>query len=394
MRTPVNFTGFELDQLLGMGEESNPLMMLVWILPVILFVFYGQRIQLYVTSGEIKKAIKKLDAYRSESRDELLGHLRDVTGSPQQPQQQRQPPAQAGTDELVGKVSRFIDYITIMPVDMDPSGIVPKVKHVMRTREDVTRRQVGALAPGMADELQGARVQVLLEIASSLHMIHKTVNHMFLTAKRQNNYPLILPLQMALPFVMEQAEALRDATGAFREGHPVGDGIGPMIVGRMMRGLKKEEAALHTVLARDSYEGRNLLLLKARGPAPVVGRPADAMSYITGSGQEIHVIIMIDAALKMEGEDSASVSHGFGAAIGGIGTERYEIEEYASGAGIPIFSIVVKESVREAVTIMTEEIAQRADEIAVQLREMIRENAGEGQTVLVIGVGNTAGVAQ
>lgn len=392
----MNFTGFELDQLLGMGEESNPLMMLVWILPVILFVFYGQRIQLYVTSGEIKKAIKKLDAYRSESRDELLGHLRDVTGSQQQPQQpqQQRPPAQAGTDELAGKVSRFIDYITIMPVDMDPSGIVPKVKHVMRTREDVTRRQVESLAPGMADELQGARVQVLLEIASSLHMIHKTVNHMFLTAKRQNNYPLILPLQMALPFVMEQAEALRDATGAFREGHPVGDGIGPMIVGRMMRGLKKEEAALHTVLARDSYEGRNLLLLKARGPAPVVGRPADAMSYITGSGQEIHVIIMIDAALKMEGEDSASVSHGFGAAIGGIGTERYEIEEYASGAGIPIFSIVVKESVREAVTIMTEEIAQRADEIAVQLREMIRENAGEGQTVLVIGVGNTAGVAQ
>lgn len=392
----MNFTGFELDQLLGMGEESNPLMMLVWILPVILFVFYGQRIQLYVTSGEIKKAIKKLDAYRSESRDELLGHLRDVTGSPQQqPQsQQRRPPARAGTDALADKVSRFIDYITIMPVDMDPSGIVPKVKHVMRTREDVTRRQVRALAPGVADELQGARVQVLLEIASSLHMIHKTVNHMFLTAKRQNNYPLILPLQMALPFVMEQAEALRDATGAFREGHPVGDGIGPMIVGRMMRGLKKEEAALHTVLARDSYKGRNLLLLKARGPAPVVGRPADAISYISDSGQEIHVIIMIDAALKMEGEDSASVSHGFGAAIGGIGTERYEIEEYASGAGIPIFSIVVKESVREAVTIMTEEIAQRADEIAVQVRELIRENAGVGQTVLVIGVGNTAGVAQ
>ncbi|MDE0267109.1 MAG: DUF1512 domain-containing protein [Thaumarchaeota archaeon] len=392
----MNFTGFELDQLLGMGEESNPLMMLVWILPVILFVFYGQRIQLYVTSGEIKKAIKKLDAYRSESRDELLGHLRDVTGSPQQQQQQQQhrPPGQANPDELAGKVSRFIDYITIMPVDMDPSGIVPKVKHVMRTREDVTRRQVRALAPGVADELQAARVQVLLEIASSLHMIHKTVNHMFLTAKRQNNYPLILPLQMALPFVMEQAEALRNATGAFREGHPVGDGIGPMIVGRMMRGLKKEEAALHTVLARDSYEGRSLLLLKARGPAPVVGRPADAISYIAESGQEIHAIIMIDAALKMEGEDSASVSHGFGAAIGGIGTERYEIEEYALGAGIPIFSIVVKESVEEAVTIMTEEIAQRADEIAVQVREMILENADEGQTVLVIGVGNTAGVAQ
>ena len=56
----------EFDDLLSFGDETSPLMMLVWILPVILFVFYGQRIQLLVTSYEIKKNIKKLDEYRNK----------------------------------------------------------------------------------------------------------------------------------------------------------------------------------------------------------------------------------------------------------------------------------------------------------------------------------------
>ena len=52
----MNFTDFE--QMFSMGDDSDPLMMLVWIIPIIIFVFYGQQIQLLVTSGEIKKAIK------------------------------------------------------------------------------------------------------------------------------------------------------------------------------------------------------------------------------------------------------------------------------------------------------------------------------------------------
>ena len=48
------------------------LMMLIWIFPIVIFIFYGQRIQLYVTSGEIKKGIKKLDEFSEESRSELI----------------------------------------------------------------------------------------------------------------------------------------------------------------------------------------------------------------------------------------------------------------------------------------------------------------------------------
>ena len=373
----MNFTNFDFDQLFGMSDDTNPLMMLIWIVPIIIFVFYGQRIQLYITSGEIKKGIKKLDGFRSESRTELIKYV-EKNCKPQ--------------DDYVNKIDRFLDYFTIMPVDMDPNGIVEKVKHTVRSRDDYTREHVKLLSPGIND-LELAKVQTLLEIASSLQMIYKIINHMFLTAKKQNNYPLILPLQMLLPFIMEQAEAMKDAIPAFKKGQPVGDGIGPMVVGKMMLGLEKESVSFQTVLAQTEFENRHLFLLKAEGPASTVGRPADALQKIIEKNK-LDAIIMIDAALKLEGEDSASVAQGFGAAIGGIGTEKFEIESVATNNSIPVFSIVIKQSVKEAITLMTKEIAGESENVLLQVHDMIRDNTSDGQSILIIGVGNTSGVPQ
>jgi hypothetical protein len=373
----VNFTNFDFDQLFSMGDDSNPLMMLVWILPIILFVFYGQHIQLLVTSSQLKKGIKKLGGFRDESRTELINYLKHNLNA---------------KDDPVKKIDRFLDYFTIMPVEMDPNGIVEKVRHIVRSREDYTRAHVKSLSPEMTD-FELTKVQTLLEIASSLQMIYKIINHMFLTAKKQNNYPLILPLQMILPFIMEQAEAMKDAIPAFKTGQPVGDGIGPMVVGKMMLNIEKETVAFQTTLAKTDFEDRTLFLLKAEGPGSTVGRPADALETIV-SNNKLDAIIMIDAALKLEGEDSASIARGFGAAIGGIGTEKFQIEAIATSNSIPIFSIVVKQSVKEAITLMTKEIADKADDVRLQVYDMILENTKQGQSVAIIGVGNTAGVPQ
>jgi hypothetical protein len=216
---------------------------------------------------------------------------------------------------------------------------------------------------------------------------------MFLTAKKQKNYPLILPVQMILPFLMEHAKAMNAAIPAFKTGQPLGDGIGPMVVGKMMLDVEKEIISFQTVLAKIDYKGRKLFLLKAEGPASTVGRPDDALQKIVHDNK-IDAVIMIDAALKMEGEDSASVARGFGAAIGGIGTEKFQIEHIATQNNIPIFSIVIKQSVKEAITLMTKEIADQADNVRSQVYEMILENTLEGQSVVIIGVGNTSGVPQ
>jgi len=373
----VDFTNIDLDQLFGFGDDSNPLLMLIWILPIILFVFYGQRIQLKVTSGEIKKGIKKLDLYRIEARTELIEYVKKSMNP---------------TEDPTKKIDRFLDYFTIMPVDMDPTGIVDKVRHTVRAKEDFSRNHVKSLSPGI-DEIELSKITTLLEIATSLQMIYKIINHMYLTAKKQNNYPLILPLQMILPFIMEEAEAITKAIPAFKLGQPVGDGIGPMVVGKMMLDTKKEKVAFQTVVSEKEYDGRKLFLLKAEGPGSTVGRPGDAVESIV-TKNKLDIIIMVDAALKLEGEESAITAQGFGAAIGGIGTERFLIEEIATKNNIPIFAIVIKQSIKEAITLMSKDIANQAENVQSQVHEMIHENTKPGQSVLLIGVGNTIGVTQ
>ena len=105
-------------------------------------------------------------------------------------------------------------------------------------------------------------------------------------------------------------------------------------------------------------------------------------------------MIMIDASLKLEGEDSASIARGFGAAMGGIGTDRFQIEDVSTKNNIPILAIVIKQSIYEALTVMTKEIADQASSVREEIYDMIQENTKENQTVMIVGVGNTLGVSQ
>ena len=374
----MDFSDFDvLDEFFSTGDSSNPIMMLVWILPLILFVFYGQRIQLIVTSGDIKKKLAKLDQYRNDSRDDLIQYIKKNLTPKGDP---------------VEKIDRFFDYFTIMPVDIDPNGIVPKIHRLVRSREDTTRKQVKSLFTEI-DAMEITKIQTLLEIVTTLQLFHRIVRHLFLTAKKQNNYPLILPLQMMLPFIMEQADALRDAITVIKQGQPIGDGIGPLVVGEMMLDTKKQKAEFETVYGESEFKGRKLILLKAEGPYATVGRPGEATEFLVSKFKP-NIIIMIDAALKFEGEESGTVAQGFGAAIGGIGTDRFKIEEIATKYDIPVFSIVIKQSVSDAITLMKKKIADQTDNIKNQVHEMITDNTSANQSVLVIGVGNTVGVSQ
>ena len=54
-----------------------------------------------------------------------------------------------------------------------------------------------------------------------------------------------------------------------------------------------------------------------------------------------------------------------------------------------MFSIIIKQSVTEAITLMTKDIADKADDVTSQVYEMIQENTAPGDSVMIIGVGNT-----
>jgi len=102
----VDFSSLDiLDEFFGTGGDSNPFMMLIWFLPVILFVFYGQRIQLIITSRDIKKDMAKLEQFRNDARNELIDYVKQKLSPNGDPTQ---------------KLDRFFDYFTVMPVDIDP----------------------------------------------------------------------------------------------------------------------------------------------------------------------------------------------------------------------------------------------------------------------------------
>ena len=369
---------FNLDEFFAwVSEDIDTLMMLIWILPVIIFVFYGQRIQLLISSNEIKKDIQKLEEYTVSTKKDFLNYIQNNLISKTDPSK---------------KLDGFFDYFTIMPVDMDPNGIISKINHLVRSREDFIRLQINGMFSDLSS-VELSKLQNLLEIVTTLQLFYKHTRHLYLTAKKQKNFPLILPLQMMIPFIMEEAVALKDAMPAIKNGQPIGDGIGPMIVGQMMLNTTKELAAFETVWSKITFEDRDLFLLKAEGPNATVGRPGDGFEKII-SNKKPDLVIMIDASLKLEGEDSASIAKGFGAAIGGIGTERFKIEEIATKNQIPILALVVKQSIHEAITLMTQEIADKSNNVRDELYQMIRENTTSGQTILVIGVGNTIGVSQ
>lgn len=371
----------QINSIFGGGSDSgtNPLTYILWFAPIFLLMFYGQKFQSWMILSDVSKSLTKLKTMKERARKEAIDYVKTSI--------------KPSTDPCE-RIDKFLEYFTIMPVDLDPSGIVGKLDHIIRTRDERIRSEIKRMAEGMT-ESHASRVENILEAATALNMIYKVVRHFYLMGKRTTSMFVLVQLQMVMPLLLQEAEALQNAIGAFKEGQPIGDSIGPMIVGKMMIGKDKKIIARETVYTEGEYMNRKLYLLKAEGPGGAVGRPGEAVQRLVGEiGLKIDAIIMIDAALKLEGETTGAVAEGIGAAIGGIGVEKYQIEEVATSFNIPVYAIIIKESIQDAITIMRKEISDSFDKVSNTVFSVIEDKTALGQSVLIIGIGNTLGVAQ
>jgi len=82
-----------------------------------------------------------------------------------------------------------------------------------------------------------------------------------------------------------------------------------------------------------------------------------------------------------------------GAAIGGVGVEKFKIEELATKHKIPVYAMIVRQSLKEVLSPITDALINSVDDVLKRLGRVIRERTKEGSTVLVVGVGNTIGIA-
>ncbi len=368
-----------VEQLFPPNSDLGMILQMVFSITFIFYLFYAQRIQSMTMLRQVEGTLRRVKAIRDEGRNISIQTVKEV-GKPE--------------NDPTPDIERFMEHFFIQPVNLDPAGIVGKLEQLINVRENRFEEEVKAIAPS-ASESEANNLENLLEAALALNIYYKVIRHFYLLGKKTMNIYVIMQIHMILPLIMREIEAYSAALQAFREGMPIGDGVGALTAAKLMRGYAWEEVAKDMVAADVPMNGRTLVVLKAKGPGGNVGKPGDAVERVLDQRKgKVKAIIMIDAAGKLEGEPTGGVAEGVGAAIGGIGVEKYKIEEAAKAHDVPLYAIAIKEDISNVVAPMEEALFDATDNALESVKRIVEERSEEGETVVVAGIGNTVGIAQ
>ncbi|MHA1520385.1 MAG: DUF1512 family protein [Promethearchaeota archaeon] len=351
-----------------------------------LSIVYGNKIRGWKSSRAIKDALKELKKWTDETRQLTISKFTKYCK------------ADHPVQEIENKIDDFLKFVTITPVGLDPSGIIPKIEHILNNREDMYITEVRDLAIN-ADEVQVENLGKLLEVTSAVYMVHRILLHYLLLGKKAKSSLLLQQVEMQLQLMLILAKAYVSASKSFAEGSPIGDSLGPMVVAKLSREISQEDPPAYeiisknTILQKVSFEGRTLYLIRAKGPASTVGKPGTAITNLLEKhSDDIVRIITIDAGIKLEGDVTGSVVSGVGAAIGGYGVEKSKIEDASTKHQIPVNALICRQSVEDAICTMQKSIADSIPPIIEKTKEIIRRYTKENEGVIIAGIGNTMGI--
>jgi hypothetical protein len=364
------------------GDTLGSILQIVYLFSFLIFMFYGQKFQTWMMLREIEGAVVRLRLLRDEAKKLTVTAIQEFGNK--------------GADPTP-RIDQFMEFFALMPSNLDPAGIVPKIQHLTEVEDQRIKAELALLAPA-ANEAQRDNLEGVLGVANALNQIYRVVNHFYLTGKKTMSLYVIMQIQMQLPLIMQVAQAYNGFLKAFSEGQPVGDGAGALVAAKLMIGHQNREVAREVVVADVDFQDRKLIVMKSRGPGATVGKPGEAIEKtveaVRGGGGEVAMVVMIDAAGKYEGEKSGDTAEGIGAAIGGIGSEAFEIESVVTKYKIPLHAVAIKESVEESMLPMTKDISDGTNVALAKVKRIILEGTKPGDTVIVAGIGNTVGIAQ
>ena len=360
----------DLLQLFGGSDSITNLLLIVFFFGV--FPLLYPRLQLMQAIFKFEQISRTLDNYTAQAKKIVA---RKISKNP--------------SPEVREKINNFMEFYVIEPVALDPYGIVKKVEHLVNLSDKRFKYFVENVAPQMDSENQ-ANLMMGLTGAISLNQITKIVRHFSELVKKTRNWQLgqILLFQIAL--VERIAKSLLTGTESLTNGWPIGDSIGAFVIANLVENERLEEIEEDTMLARKKIKGRDVFLIKAKGPGGRLGRLGKAVEKIAKTGN-LAKIITIDAAAKLEGEKTGSVAEGVGVAIGGPGVDRTYIENLATKLEIPLDSIIVKMSGEEAIEPIRKEVIETVAKV-IQMVEANVERTREKGKIIIVGVGNTGGV--
>jgi len=355
---------------------------ILWVALLLLWLTgLGNWIQVYWYRADIRSKLAILGGLADEARKETLDYMNRNKAK-----------------DASSLLNRLLDFFVIEPVNIEPTDIINRLRHLINIR-DARFKDVFNQAMPDSDEVTRSVASTAAEIASALNFIYKYVRHILLFAEKTKNWYLILQLAIFMPQIIQIAQMYRKALDDFLYKVPVGDGAGPLVALRLAGfGAEWREVTEDTVVAESEFEGRRLLIIKARGPGSTVGRPGEAAEKVIreaiAQGRKVSLMVTVDAALKLEGEDTGDVAEGVGAAIGDPGPEKIRFERVATEYNIPLRAVIVKMGMDEAILAMNQHIYKGVENAVERVKQIIRSESREGDTVVVIGVGNTVGVGQ
>lgn len=364
----------------GLVDWINAISQLLFtIVFLLLFLGFNQRLQVFLQSRNILAKLKILETYALESKQKTIEYLK--TNGSQNP-------------EVIFNTAS--EYFIINPVDIEPTDIIKRLDSLLKTQENRFERLIEEALPN-ADKITKSLAITSLEISAALNQVYKVVRHYLLLGRKTNNWILIMQLDMLMHTLLRQAKSYRQALDVFLEGKPIGDGAGPLVVFNLVKLSQPiEEISKDTIYYITSIDEKTVYAIKAKGPQSNVGHPGEAVEKLVeklmSEGKEIGMIITVDAALKLEGEETGSIAEGVGAAIGDPGPEKIRIERIAAKYGIPLHAIVIKMSFEEAILEMKKQISDGVEK-ALELIKSLIKNVPKEKAIIIAGIGNTVGIS-
>jgi hypothetical protein len=288
-------------------------------------------------------------------------------------------------------IDNFMDFFIVPPVDLDPAGLMQKFQKIMELGEDRFKHMADIIAPNADDEWK-ANISMTLKATIAINGVAKMVRHNLELSKKTGSLQILIMLQMGLPMIMRIVRAQYEGTKLFSECKPIGDGVGPLVTGILMKDVPDEdiEEINDIVIGKSVIKDVNVIIARAKGPGARVGRIGKTVTSIMEK-EKIKRLITIDAAQKLEGEETGSVAEGIGVVIGGPGIDKWVIEEEMIKKDLQVDAVVVKMSPEESIEQMTQKIVDSALK-ALEVLETSILLSEAGNKIMVLGVGNSSGI--
>jgi hypothetical protein len=377
----------------GQTEPWQIILNLVFYGFIFLSIFYGQKIQFFTYSRQLEGALIKFKEMREETKSLVKSKIIELRKKNAREKEQ----SEVGTKELDDFLDEFFQFAMIEPVSLDPAGIIPKIDHLLDVRESRWEDAVKMLVPGISPR-EGHNLENLIEASMAVDSVYRVVRHFFIQGKKSGSLILVMQIAMQIKIIQQMAEAYVKAAKAFYYGQPIGDALGPQVAATFVRsiqpaGVNAKEICKETIVQKVEYKNRTVHVIRAMGPGGTVGRPGEGIKLLVQQLEgKVDRIFMVDAAMKLEGDKSGSIVEGVGAAIGGIGNEKFKIEEASTDSKIPVDAYLCKENLVDAITTMKKSISMSVKAIVERIKVAIEKRTSEGATVILAGIGNTIGI--